>query len=239
MQSPILWRYLNLLRGRIKVLLGMMVTAALVGGIFTFIEPRTYTARATFLTSAKGSAATSSISALTLAIKGGAGGDIGPDVIYHLIQSNRMAGGVAEHFRDDPRFPVARNLTKKRAHRMIDSFEVTEGSLMGVDATSTDPEFAKELANFCVDYLNIINEQMQLTTDKPMVRILDAAELPAGPNQRYTLQKAASAGFIIGLLGCLFFILRDYLSSLKGSERLLSVTEVLEEESFVSGDKRS
>ena len=57
MQSPILWRYLNLLRGRMKVLLGMMATAALVGGVFTFSGPRTYTARATFLTSAKGSAA--------------------------------------------------------------------------------------------------------------------------------------------------------------------------------------
>lgn len=236
-KAPILVHYLSILRRRIKVILLFMVTVAIGVGGMTFFGERTYTSRATFLTSA--SSVPFMAGGLKLSLGGGQGNGVSPELIDVLIQSNRMAEGIVLHFRDDLRFPIAKNLTKQRAHRMIDTFEVTQGTLMGVEATTPDPEFSKELANFCVDYLNTINEQMGLTTDKPMVKMLDPAETPRGPNPRYTTHKTTVAALISGLLGCLFFILLDYFKHLQKTARPLSVAEVLEEEDFVTQEKRS
>jgi len=237
-QYPILLNYLRVVRRQVKVLLWMMISAALIVGALTFFGERTYTARATFLTSATGTPF--NVALLRVATRGGdSGSEVSPAVIFHLIQSNRMAEGVVQHFRDDPRFEIAKGLTLKRARRIIDTFEVTEGSLMGIDATSTDPVFSKEVANFCVDYLNAINEQMMLTTDKPMVKVLDPAQLPIAPTQRYTIQKSLAAAFVVGLLGCLYFVLLDYFRGIKKYGSLASMTEVPNEEAFESEEKTS
>lgn len=234
--SPILLRYFKIIRKRLRFLLGVMAAMALGVGLYTFLGERTYTARVSFLTSVVATPVPTPLSTLRL-VSGGGNAGISPDVIYHLIKSNRMANGVVSHFRGDPRFETAKDLTQKRASRMVDGFEVTEGALMAVDATTPDPEFSKELANFCVDYLNTINEQMNLTTDKPMVKILDSAETPLVPNARGTLQKSVAAALIGGLCVCLVFVLIDYFQHLKQYERRFSTAGVFEE-SFIMEEER-
>lgn len=234
-EPPILLRYFKIIRKRLRFILTVMITMGLVVGLYTFLGERTYTARATFLTSVVASPVPTALS--TLRLVSGAGSGISPDVIYHLVKSNRMADGVVTQFRGDPRFEVAKNLTHKRVNRMIDSFEVTQGALMGIDATTPDPEFSKEVTNFCVSYLNVINEQMDLTTDKPMVKILDAAETPRAPNSRGTFQKSAAAALIGGLFICFLFILIDYIQHLKQYERRFQAAGVFEE-SFVTKEER-
>ena len=237
MVYPMFLHYLRIIRKRLTFLLGMMASAALVAAVVSFIEPRTYTSKATFLTSI--AAGYTPLSSLRISLGAPSTGGISPEVIYHLIESNRMAVGIVEHFREDPRFEVAKDLTIRKAHRMISSFEISQGTLVGVEATSTDPLFSKEVANFCVSYLNTINEQMGLTTDKPMVKLLDAAEVPTGHNPRYTPQKSVATALVVGLLGCLFFTLQDYFKNLKKFTRPLSVEEVLNEEGLTAGKKHS
>ena len=235
-QYPILFHYVRIVRKKIKLIAWMMAGAVFVVGGWVSFGERTYTARATFLTSI--SAPSSLLSVLKVPASVGSSG-ISSEVVYHLIDSSRMAQGVVEHFRGDPRFEMTKDLTVRRAHRMINAYEISQGALMGVEVTSADPLFSKEVANFCVDYLNTINEQLGLTTDKPMVKMLDPAEIPTTHNPRNTLQKSVAAALLVGLLGCLFFTLQDYFKALKKFSKPLSVDEVLDEEGLVAKEKRS
>lgn len=232
----ILGRYLKVIRQRVWLLFWLMVSSAAGAAVLTLMLARTYTARATFLTSSGGG--TSSSVALSILAKGtGGGGGISGETIYHLIQSRRMAEGIVEHFRNDQRFEISNGLTVRNAQEMVGVFEVSSGGLMGIEITSSDPVFSKEAANFCVGYLNIINEQMNLTPEKPMVKMLDPAEVPIG-NARHTPQKTVGAALLAGLSASLFFILIDFLKQLRWNETDSSVTEILKGTHFASDEGR-
>lgn len=125
------------------------------------------------------------------------------EIIFSMLKSRRMSRDINEHF----------NLSSKRRFWWrLDTYVVTGG--FAVEVKGSDPELTRDITNFAVENLDKINSELQVTTQKPMVKVLDSA-LRGVPVGRNVSKKVTSNCFFIFLSYNLFIFFREYLSHLR------------------------
>ena len=190
-------------------------------GIMAFVAssaPREYTASVTTFPPSEGGGSLSILRGLNFSgITGG--GATSVTSLAFLVKSRRMAEGIVERFNLAERLQTNREEAIKKASRMVSGYDLAKGTLFVVEATTGDPKLSADLANFCVEYLNTINEQLNLTTQKPMLKVIDPALSPERPNSRYIGKKVMSAALFSGIASYFFFFFAEYARALRERER--------------------
>ena len=198
--------YWKVVQKRKRVLLAIMMLSASVAAFTTLLQPREYTAHVTTFPPAGSVNVFPGLGIVSPAI---GGNPTSVDSLSYLIKSRRMAESVAGHFNLAEKFKMTQEGAIRKVPSMVNSYDVSRGTLFVVEATTNDPKFSADLANFCAESLNLINAQLDLTTDKPMVKVIDAALPPEGPNSRGTLKKILSAILFSGVSAYFFFFMLE------------------------------
>jgi len=94
----------------------------------------------------------------------------------------------------------------------VHTYRVMAG--MGIEIRGPDPRFAQKVAEFTIENIDKINSELKITTDDPMVKILDPATYGVRQS-RGTLRKMIVAGMFsfLAFTLCLFFL--DYFKKMK------------------------
>lgn len=186
------------------VLLFMIVVIS-VTFVWCSLTPSTYISSVRLIFSQANAPKVSSSIARILGISSMMGSSYSQDIIISILKSRRMAKDIQEKF----------NPGKKRSFfYSLDAYDVIGG--LAIDVKGRYPELTKDMANFAVDNLDKINTELDITVEKPMVKVLDPAE--SGVKEpRNILFKVLIAGIMS------FFMAVSYIFTRGEMKRLRSV----------------
>lgn len=213
--------YIDIINRHKRRLSLLAAITALVTLIVSISQPRVYVANVTFLL--PGSRMAGSNLANLFGFQEMATGEINSSLIHLTVESRRMAEGVARQFNLKERYNLASfEQAVAMAKNMVRPYNIITG--MAIEAKTSDPKLSADIANFCVDYLNVLNAELNLTTTKPMVKVLDIALPPSKPASRHTLHKILASSIFVFVGGTLVAFFHDYLRRLRA--RLKSRSDI-------------
>lgn len=125
------------------------------------------------------------------------------EVVFSMLKSQRMRGDVDEYF--DAR-------KTQGFWWSIDTYSVIGG--FAIEVKGSGPDMTKEITDFAIGNLDKINGELQVTTQKPMVKVLD----PAGrgtPMPKQASKRAVASSLFVFMVYTLFVFFREYLGNLK------------------------
>lgn len=196
-----IFHYLNVYKKEWKKMITLIVLAMLITMVVTSLQPVTYRSTLIALSPKEGN----SLGGLGnyLGLSSLSVGNSSDDVIFSMLKSRRMGKDINEHFKLD---------TKGKFRWSLDTYIVTGG--FAVEVKGSDPEMTKKIANFAIENLDKINSELQVTTQKPMVKVLDPA-LKGAPVGRNISKKTISGGLFVFLIYTLLVFFKEYFSYLK------------------------
>lgn len=190
--------YINMYKKWWKRIALVVVVSMSITMFFLRFQSTTYVSTVTLLSTGGGGASSGPLGTLL-----GLSGSSSTDVIVPLLNSRRMARDISDHFA----------LDKKPGFRYSISTGKMEGAF-AINVNGTDPVFTMEIANFVVENLDKINKELDVTSSKPMVKVLDPA-VRGAPILREKTRKIFVAGILSFLLLSLYVFFSDYLRKLK------------------------
>lgn len=196
------------------LIVSITITATIIGIIFATLAIPIYKAEAKFFIPQQDKSALSGyMSAISsLGLGGLGGGNSSSEVVLNLINSKRMAKDIVVKF-DLVKVYQERNSKKKivydtnvQENMLYSAINQLKGSLsvnsdksglitLGIE--DQNPQLAADIANYMVINLDTMNEELKLSSQKPMVTVLDPAEKPlvkSKPNKKMIV----IIGFITG-----------------------------------------
>jgi uncharacterized protein involved in exopolysaccharide biosynthesis len=182
------------------VITGMF--AMFVTFVLSSFAPVNYVSKITFLTAKEESPAG------YLGKVFGVSGSSSNDVILAILQSKRMAKDISEAFELDK---------KKKFNYNMEIHNIKGGLEVGI--IGTDSVLTEKIANFTVANLDKINTELNITTAKPMVKVLDPAVRGVSQSRRI-LRKMLIAGVLAFLIISIHAFFSDYIKKLKSSQAL-------------------
>jgi len=195
------FHYIELYKKHWKKMIFLVLCASLFTIVFQFIQPATYRSTLIALSSKEGGQGANIGSYLglpNLAI--GNGSD---EIIFSMLKSRRMSNDISERF----------DLKKKRGFWWsLDTYIVTGG--FAVEVKGSDPDLTRDITNFAVENLNKINLELQVTSQKPMVKVLDPA-IRGTQVGKDVFKKSMASDLLVFLIYTLFIFFREYFSQLK------------------------
>lgn len=123
--------------------------------------------------------------------------------IFEILESRRMREDINKHF----------NLKDKPGFWWSLSHYYTTGGF-AAEVRGPDPEMTMKIANFAIENLDNINEDLKITPNKPMAKVLDSA-IRGTPIDRKISRKVVASGLFGFLFYTLFIFLKDYLHQAK------------------------
>ncbi|MBI1976882.1 MAG: hypothetical protein HYS56_05170 [Candidatus Omnitrophica bacterium] len=157
-----------------------------------------YESEATLMLSETGGGSVAGLSSL---FQIGQGASNQEHIIQNVLQSRRMAQGIAEHFDFEKRYALSKAKAIKKASSMI-SVAVFRGIITLV-VMAEEKQLAIDAAYFCIQYLEQLNGELQINSSRSWVKVLDPPELSvriAGreKEKRFLLLKGL-LGLLIGV----------------------------------------
>lgn len=192
--------YAGLLKKHKKGLITVVVVSMLCGILMSFFKPAAYVSTATiFLPEAASSGAANA----TLGrIFGISDAGTGKDIIMGVLQSRRMDQDVRARFQ-----PAYKVFWWK-----IDIYVVTGG--LRVEIRGPDSELTQKIGEFCMENLDNINKELKITSNIPMVKVLDPASYGTRESNRM-IRNMIMFGMLTFLIFSLYVVLADYIKHLK------------------------
>ncbi|MBI4436402.1 MAG: hypothetical protein HY590_03180 [Candidatus Omnitrophica bacterium] len=216
--------YWKVAKERKRPLITVTALSAFITAIMVFTAPREYTASVSVFPPASPVNLLSSFGSVGFSMMGG-GSPTSVEALLFLVKSRRMAEGVVDHFNWTKRFQTTREKAIRKVRRMVNGYDISKGTIFVIEVTSGDPAFSAEVANFCVENLNVINEQLNLTSDKPLVKVIDKAQPPPFPNPRHLVKKVLGAILFSGIGIYFFFFFGEYVRMLREEEKQKTLAE--------------
>lgn len=192
--------YFSILKKYKKSILSFMIIGLLIGVIIAARTPQLYYARVSILLASGdggGGGLSLSFSNRGIPLLSSGGGGAALDMITALLQSARMRKAINGEFKLSEKPPIG---------LFLKSYEVS-GCII-IEAVSEDPVLSVEIANFAVRHLDAINEEMQISTQRPFVKVLDPATNSC-PIPRNVQLKIYSILFIFFIIGYSFVFLYE------------------------------
>lgn len=201
-----------------------IVGILILGVFFLQFAPKKYQVKATLLPPVGGSQ--SGFSALRSFLPGETPQEIsGAQAAVALLRSRRIAVEAVKKFALDTvyhvkKFNEAVRILRKRGKVSVDD----ETGAINFSITDSDPKRAAQVVNFCISYLENLNEDLKISIDKPLVKILDPPNPnvpPYWPNRKFVLLILLFVGFPLGFLVAFWREYRD--KRIKSSKIILSL----------------
>ena len=196
--------YIGLFKKSKMTIIIVIAVSMFLTMLFSLCTPTAYVSTVTLLSAGGESAAISSIGKLFGVASGGGSSS---DIIVSILKSRRMARDINEQCK------VSEN---PRLWWQINTRDITAG--MAIDVRGPDPALTEKIANFCVQNLDKINIELQITAVKPMAKVLDPATY-GSPESKKIPNKMILAGMLAFLVASVYMFLADYLDTLKAASR--------------------
>ena len=166
---------------------------------FSFSQPTSYVSTVTLLSTSGRQLTSGSLGKfLGLSVSSST------DIIVSLLNSRHMAKDISDKF----------NLDKKPRFRYKIETSETRGTFV-IKVRGKEPILVQKIANFVVENLDKLNMKLDITPNKPMVKVLDPA-LRGIRQSRQTPRKILVAGLLSFLLITLYYaFFLDYLKRTK------------------------
>ncbi|MCM8782385.1 MAG: hypothetical protein NC828_04975 [Candidatus Omnitrophica bacterium] len=193
--------YLDFFKKSGKRILTTVCVAVFLTMLISALLPMPYISTVTLFTPLTESSAISSVSRL-FGISSNLGSS-SQQVIISILKSKRMAKDINEQFnlKDKPRFWYK-----------IDTEDVNAG--IKIMVKGPNPAFTEKVANFVVQNLDKINAELEITTAKPMVKVLDPATF-GEREPRQIPRKMLIAGILAFLIVTVYTFFEDYIKRLR------------------------
>ena len=193
--------YINMYKKQWKKIVLVMFISMFFTMCFSLMSQANYISTVTLLSTGEGGLSQNSLGKF-LGLSGLTGNST-TNVIAPLLSSRRMAKDISDRF----------TLDKKPDFRYrIDTIE-SKGAFV-IKVSGKDPVLVQKIANFAVVNLDKINTELDITPNKPMVKVLDPAVRGTRESRR-TPKKMLVAGLLSFLLISLYAFFSDYLRKLK------------------------
>lgn len=125
-----------------------------------------------------------------------------------MLKSRRMFSDILEGLQ----------LYKRPNSRFSIDVVTIQGGL-NISVTGRDPKLTRDIANFCVTNLDKINEELKITSEKPMVKVLDKAALGT-PKDKKIFKKLFAASLFGAILGLFLAVVDNYFRSFKFAQTI-------------------
>ena len=196
-----IFHYLDIYKKHYKRIVALVILTIFITLIAQNFQPKVYRSTLIALSSKEGAQAANLGSYLGLPNL--AMGNSSNDIVFSMLKSRRMSKDINRHF----------NLkSRPKLWWSLDTYIVTGG--FAVEVKGSDPEFTKNIANFAVENLDKINLELKVTSQKPMVKVLDSA-LKGDLANKNTAKKGIAGGLLVFLAYTLFIFFKEYFSQLK------------------------
>ena len=129
------------------------------------------------------------------------------EIIFSILKSRRMRTDINRNFKtkDKPRFWWS-----------LSTYIVTGG--FAIEVTGSDPDLTRDIANFAADNVDEINNDIVISTEKGLVKVLDPA-LKGLPMGRNVSKKVTASGLFVFLIYALVIFFKEYFFQLKSGRR--------------------
>ena len=95
----------------------------------------------------------------------------------------------------------------------LEVYDTTQSTLI-IEVKGKNAKLVSDIANFCVKNLNDINDELEITSQIPMVKVLDAAIPAVEPDSRQILKYVSMAVIFAFFVGNIFFFSLEYYKTL-------------------------
>lgn len=197
--------YINIYKKWRKEIISIVGIVMFFTLCFSLFSPAMYVSTVTLLSTESGGASGASSLGKFLGLS--IGGTSPNEVIVVIVKSRRMSDDIRTRFNlnKNPRFRYSLNINS-----MIGG--------LAISVKGTNPDLTEKIANFCIQNLDKINAELQITPNKPMVKVLDPA-LYGSRESRQTLRKMFISGTMAFLLISLYIFFSDYFKRLKSHQK--------------------
>ena len=137
------------------------------------------------------------------------------DLIIAMLKSRRMAEDVIERFRLKDTYETEYTIDAIKRLRKSTDISTSRENVISIKAESRDPKLAANIANFYVSNLDTMNQGLQITSAKPIVRVLDIAkpaEKKSKPRVKLNMAISGALALFVGIFLCFFL---DYVEKQK------------------------
>lgn len=196
-----IFEYLGLYKREWKKIVFWMILAMAITMVISMFQPADYRSTLIALSPKAGNVGGQLGSFLGLA--GLSAGGSSDDLIFSMLKSRRMSDDINRHFNPDG---------KRKLKWSIDTYVVTGG--FAAEVKGSDPLLTRDIANFSVENIDKINMELQISPQKPMVKVLDPAVRGVAVGKNVP-KKTLASGLFIFLLYSLVVFFRKYIAHMK------------------------
>jgi len=148
----------------------------------------------------------------------GRGQEISSQTILTLLKSGNQTEAVIK------RFNIVETLglkDKAEAYELLEkitafSFSELEG-VIRVKVETHSPELSANMANFYVKNLNALNEKIEITSQRPLVKVIDWAGIPSSPSKPRVKWNTVIGGFLGFIISFLVLYIKDAVEEFNGA----------------------
>ncbi|OGI08848.1 MAG: hypothetical protein A2Y40_05140 [Candidatus Margulisbacteria bacterium GWF2_35_9] len=215
----------------IKLIIFIIVSVTILTALYSLTIKAEFKASTRFFIPESSSAPSymSTINSLGFGSLLGGGGNTSLEIVTNVLSSRRMAKDIITKFQLG-KYYAGKN-TNESAEIGLDTMESLIGIVSARLSVQKDksnfitlayedynPELAANIANYAVENLDNINEKLGITSQKPLVIVLDKAEKPT-QRSKPSRKNMVVVGFIASsLLGAFLAFAIEYLQNLLSSK---------------------
>ena len=153
-------------------------------------------------------------------------------LITHIIRSRRSAEDIVDEFGLDKKWGIPYDNAAVAVRDMINVHGEGAGLNLWIDGR--DPVLMADILNFAVKNLDAMNEELKLTTEKPLVTVLDEARVPLRPLPKYEGRNAIAVFILTAFIMMLAVFFREYLKDIMEEERRSTIEGIARDEVYIS-----
>ncbi len=205
--------YFRIIKKKWKIITLIFVIAEVITLLWVLLLPPIYESTATLLSPESMTEGESGIlSRLPSTVReqlpaGLLGGGTVSQVIIAMLKSRKMAEAVKTEFNGKSRYKRKLISATLKKLRSLTTVSLLKEGIISVSVRAEDPYLAAELTNLYVSNLDKLNDELKITSLRPMVTILDPAipsGTPCSPKVMLSLVISGLLSLFVGILGSFF-----------------------------------
>lgn len=197
--------YFGIFKKYYKKIAMLVICAVFIAVIISVFRPPTYTARCTILLTEPSSGPSISNLSKFIGFAGFSFDNSSANTIIAIVKSRRMSKDIYLNF---PELNKRLNFNLK-----IEVYDTTTGTVV-IEVKGADNKLVADIANFCARNLDAINEDLDITPQRPMVKVLDEAIPLQASDSRHTSKRVIIGAIFAFVVGSFFFFALEYYRTL-------------------------
>ena len=145
-------------------------------------------------------------------------GNSNTNTVIAMLKSRRMAEDIIDKFELKKQWKEQYQIDTVTRVQAGTKISISSENVISITVESADKKLVADIANFYVANLNKMNEELELSSSKPVVRVLDMAQ-PAEKKSKPAIKKdVLLAGMGALLIGIMLAFLREGIARQKAKE---------------------